>query len=341
GENFAVMQKVIEVDPDELYPERKLGIPIKGINYHIGRRFIGYYGVPPTELEMEEALTIIRNELGCNAIKIYGDYEDLMITCAKKSFDKNFKTIILSPRYSKKNPSEDMDIEGHIENIIEFSKIAENLRKKSDSIILSVGDELTISVRGITGGLTYEERVKEMKDKWTDITYQNKLNLYLKKIIKGVRENFKGKITYASAGGERFGINWDDLDFDIIGPHYYIAKEWYTKEEMIKTLLSYKKYNKPIYITEFGCSSYEGASRWGGGGFFNYTNQKYSQKEQAQTIEESIKVYEQAHVDGIFLWEFIERFGDDAKSLGIIKYNEDNPMERKLGFYMYKSYQTL
>jgi hypothetical protein len=54
-------QQVIDVDPQNIpeYPERRMGIPIKGINYSVNGP---NEGSPPPESEMKESLTVIRNE---------------------------------------------------------------------------------------------------------------------------------------------------------------------------------------------------------------------------------------------------------------------------------------
>jgi hypothetical protein len=141
--------KSITADPSDLpeYPKKELKIPIKGVNYLIGSHFKGNWGKPVEEPEMEEWLDVIRQELGCNAIKLVGDYDDVMVSCAQKAIDKGFKEIILSPRYEKKSADTDFTIDEFVQKVTAFSTRAEELREQSNSIILCTGEELEIASR--------------------------------------------------------------------------------------------------------------------------------------------------------------------------------------------------
>ena len=166
---------------------------------------------------------------------------------------------------------------------------------------------------------------------------EQKLNLYLEKVLNGVRENFGGKVTYSPSDGTRLLVKWDELGFDIVGPMLYYSKKWDTEASVLRTIGELRKFRKPVYITEFGCFTYEGASLWGGDGWYRYQSQRYSQEEQAQSIMEHVKLFEAGKVDGIFLYAFLEKTMPDAKSAGILKDGCER-YARKLGFYMYKSF---
>jgi hypothetical protein len=56
-------------------------------------------------------------------------------------------------------------------------------------------------------------------------------------------------------------------------------------------------------------------------------------------IDEYMKLFEIGKVDGVFLWVFLEQATPDARGYGILRWNQAAPASRKLGFYMYKSYQ--
>jgi len=46
---------------------------------------------------MKESLTVIRNELKCNAIRIYGGYEGQLITCSQLADEVGVEIIEISP----------------------------------------------------------------------------------------------------------------------------------------------------------------------------------------------------------------------------------------------------
>ena len=334
---------VMPFDPARLpqYPERKLGIPIKGIVLDIGWHFLGEYGIPPTEEEMEEYLTVIK-DMGCNAIRLRGDYEDVMLKCARKAVEHNFKEIVLSPRYWKKNVKDDITIVEHKERIINFANGAEELRRisnsKSSSIICCIGDELSISTIGITKAQTYEERAKEMDGKWGKAEYIELLSSNLREIIGPVRNIFLGPITYSAALGEAEGIDWKALGLDFVTPHLYYATQWYKPDGILKIINSLNSHG-PIEVYEFGCLTHEGASKYGGAAWSYYTNQKYSQEEQGSNIKDSVLIFDRGNVRGMYLLAFLEKKSNDARSTGIMKYEgSGNFLRRKIGYEVYKNF---
>lgn len=126
---------VLPVDPAQLsnYSKRQLSVPLKGIAYHIGRYFMGDYGKPPADDEIPETLTVIRDELGCNAILLWGGYEDVMVRCAKAAINMGFKEIFLIPRYQRVAPNQAMTITEHTKRVVEFAKSVEGLRQLSEA----------------------------------------------------------------------------------------------------------------------------------------------------------------------------------------------------------------
>lgn len=342
GRSNQAVTQYVDVDRDQVYPVKEIGIPYKGINYFIGARFgRPTADNPPDAQEMNESLDVIWSDLGCNAIKIVGDYEDVLLTCAEMAIKKGFERIVLSPRYEHIAPNIDIDINEHVARVVAFSKKAEALRMKSSGIVLCIGEELEVAVRGITNGTTYNERREELPDDraFLDSVVEPKLCSYLMRMIQGVREHFHGPLTYSSMGWPPFQ-KWSELGLDIVGPMMYYRSEEGGQYYALERLLQYKKHGKAVYITEFGCESWQGASKWGSSASKYYTGQTYSQEEQANSILETMEIYDVATVDGAFLYQFFERQKADHYSWGIIKYNTEGAATRKLGFYSYKSLVT-
>jgi len=168
-------QQVIDVDPQNIpeYPERRMGIPIKGINYSVNGP---NEGSPPPESEMKESLTVIRNELKCNAVRIYGGYEDALVVCSRLADQIGLEIIEISPNYRTYNPP-NISIEEHIQRVISFAPRAEELRKAAKArIVLVVGNELSIDTTGILPGVSYVEQIAAI-DSWNS-KHDAKLNSY-------------------------------------------------------------------------------------------------------------------------------------------------------------------
>jgi hypothetical protein len=345
GQNQDFMIESIAVDKSDVYPTEQFTIDLKGMNYHIGRRYLGEYGRYPDADEINESLEVIRNELGCNAIKLFGDNPDVMVFAAQKAIEKGFQTIILSLRFKYAEsppPYREATIDEHVKAVIEFSKRAEELRKTFGGIVLCIGEELQYTVTGLVDAPSYDERInlywKLTEEKRAAVNAR--LNEYLAIMVKGVRENFLGPVTYSPNEGTRFAVKWRELGLDIVSPMSYYGTEQWTETKAVKDLLEFKKYGTPIYVTEFGAQCCVGAMADAGGDLCSrQTSPTYSQDEQAQYIDRVLRIFAKARVDGIFYWDFIYKVEDDAESYGLMNWNRgDTLATRKLGFYKYKSY---
>jgi len=333
-ENTHIEQVLVE--PFSLYPAKGLDIPYKGINYSVGNQFTGSWGAPSTENEMEESLQVIRDELGCNAIKICGDQEDAMLRCAEKAIEKRFELIIVSPRYARSAPNVDGTLDDHLRKITLFSKRVEDLRKKSPQIVLCVGEELTHSVIGISNASTYKGRTEEIyPSSGPAPDVERKINDWLARIVKNVKEYFHGPITYSSSYRDTFLVKWKELAIDLIGPMVYYAGD---EAAVLRRIAAAQEYGKLVIATEVGCTTYEGASRYGGNAWARYSEQPYSQLEQARGIDENLQLLSVAGADGVFVHTWVSRTLQDANSYGIMKFSQNDVWTRKLGFYAYQRY---
>lgn len=104
-----------------------------------------------------------------------------------------------------------------------------------------------------------QDNPKKLKNATDEMTM--KLNKILARIVKGVRENFKGEVTYSAGTWEP--VAW--TMFDAVGVDYY--RDTQTDEEYLKGLDKYFKTGKPVWVMEVGACTYEGAAKLGGGGF--------------------------------------------------------------------------
>ena len=326
--------RTITIDPAELseYPERKLRIPIKGLAFIVGigpwRDNFPYI----SEDEMVESLTIIRKELGCNAIKIVGDDKDQITKCTMLALE-DFDVVLATPRYINATPDEALP---------KLSEVAKSL-PDSEKVVLGVASEMTIDMKGVLNGTTYDERAVELDVTGLSEKQQRKLNDILKLFEREVRKNFRGKVTYIAETRDK--VEWNEIGFDIICYDEYFGSRWMNKSSYLNKIRQDRALSpsKPMYVSEFGFATFEGCIDWGGGGWrqAHFNPVVYSQEAQASALDTNLQMLSQANVDGAFLWGFVEKDSSlyrDQESSGVMKFRPDGMMERKKAFYMYKSY---
>jgi hypothetical protein len=341
----------ITADPADLpeYPKKRLQIPIKGICVSIGWSYDAPHHAYSSEFppvqddEIAESLSIIRKELGCNAVRFFGNENERMISATKMAKGLNFKTIMASPRYTNAN------IDTTIQFMLPLVDELETLR--DPSVVLNIGNELIVDVYGIVEGDSAYERDRELNKRWGEITtsekYQGALNEALKAILEAVRPRFGGKITYSKHPAET--IRWNELGFDIVSANDYYNTRDFTEEGYIKMLNAYTQFGKPVYLTELGYYTFEDCLKWGGMGYWYVTEgwrlsgdkpPVYSQEAQAHAVDVYIQLLNQTKLDAIYLWALIEKKPDelDITSDGIIKFSKTAPWPRKKAFYTYESY---
>jgi hypothetical protein len=340
GQTAGLHVVAITVEPGQLsdpsYQPKPLFTRYKGTGYVAGLISPEFKLTPnPSEEQMNEELDTIKNELGCNAIIIYGGElsEDKILQCSELAIEKNFDRIIPCPRYVDSTPDDT------IEKIGKFSSKVKSLREKSDDVILSVGHEIMIASKIIRGD-TIEQRT---------INYSQGIDLdkvtetiprMFKSIIDVCNKNYGYPITYASHAFEadKNLIPWDNPAFRIIGVNTYLTSDNAPaprREEAwwLKTLTRLKIFGKPIYATDWGMFTYRNADQWGDTEFLHFGQQTYDEDPQVRYATRTLNMLNEAGVDGSFWAQYNDDF-DRGQGL----YNPKT-LQRKKGFYMYKSYQ--
>ena len=94
-------------------------------------------------------------------------------------------------------------------------------------------------------------------------------------------------------------MDFAKLDVDIIGSNAFI--DWYWKKSYIESLIrSFKLQKKPVYITEFGSATFQGA-KTSGSDAWRFSG-PYDEDEQAESNQEYFKLWNQLQPDGCFLY---------------------------------------
>lgn len=290
----------------------------RGVVYDVGLQFNpGQYSVEEFNPQLVDYdMTVIADSLHCNAVRIEGEDIDRLETATVIADQKGLK-VFFNPWLMNK------DAEEVAAYMAKAARTAERLRKKGIDVTFVAGCEYSLFNYGVFDGNSVDKRIKslmklqELQDKPQKLkeTIDNatmKLNKILAKIVKGVRENFKGEVTYSAGMWEN--VAW--TMFDVIGLDFYRYNQ--TDEEYIAELDNYKKFGKPIIAMELGCCAFEGAGPLGSYGHAKLQgvdkngNGIYeggivptrSEKEQADYYEQQIRLLANTDIDGVFIYVF-------------------------------------
>jgi hypothetical protein len=187
--------------------------------------------------------------------------------------------------------------------------------------VFSVGTELTLFMRGIIDGRTFDERVHHVRAQLARPGAHGKpLNAFLDRAVQAVREVFGGPVSYASLPVER--VDW--AMFDLIGVDHYWSE--LNKDRYLRTLEPLRASGKPVVITEFGFRTRTGADQTGPAGPENFeplsmalhmapvtrrfvrprVNIVHERNEdlQARSLTRQLELLDSAGVDGAFVYTF-------------------------------------
>jgi len=308
---------------------------LKGINYDVGTFYQPGICSRPVfnDNAIRKEIGIIRNDLHCECIRISGYDVERLIKASEYALESGLQ-VWLSPVFI------DATQEQNAEYLHECAVAAEKLREKFNHIVFVAGCEYSLYVRGFIQGDNCYERIAKMfgfPGVLLNVTgFRNKvykkMNAYLKTTVKSIRSVFNGKITYASGTWEK--VNWSI--FDIVSINHYRAS--YNQSFYTKKLKSYHVFGKPVAVTEFGCCTYDGAEKAGGGGWNIIENRngvrkikdnyKRSESTQANYIVDLLEIFKQEDVYASFVFTFINPVYEhhanpacdfDMASYGIVK----------------------
>ncbi len=320
----------------------------KGVCYDVGA-YMAFNWRPHFDPKtVRRELEIIKDDLHCNAVRITALDINRLVTASEAALDVGLE-VWFCPLMWDKSPEKTLKYIG------KAASAAENLRQHCpDRLVFSIGSELTLFMRGIVPGGNLPGRVKNPRfAPMVKAGEHNKpLNEFLTKANKATREVFHGKVTYAS-------LVWETVDwnlFDYVGvDHYRIIRIEDKYVEMLKPAF---QHGKPVVITEFGYSTYQGgigsegllSSSGLGGNIIDFKSQFLHQvpllgklikphlnkgnhvrdeKWQAQKLIENLKVLDEAGVEGTFISEFESQikpysskpyFDLDMASSSLVKY---------------------
>ncbi|MEC0240209.1 hypothetical protein P4H66_10150 [Paenibacillus dokdonensis] len=281
-------------------------------------------------------MEIIQRDLHCTAVRVTGGDPDRLEIAAQAAAAAGLE-VWFSPF------TNDLEQEELLAFLADCADRAERLRAKGADVVMVTGAELMLFTRGFLPGETLQERLATLSEPTVFRAALAKLptllNDFLVRAADVVRARFGGHVTYAALPTEP--VNWELFDFIAVDA-YNSVEVAHLYADSIKNLAST---NKPLVISEFGCTTFKGASDLGARGMFLVEwdgaravrltgSYERDESEQSQYFNDSVTVFEEAGVDTAFWCTFACHnlpFDEDPNrdfdrsSYGIVKVLHESP----------------
>src|SRR5215469_7919355 len=336
----------------EAVVQHKRSLRARGIGYDTGFSFDGVTRRPFDHEVVRRELQIIRDDLHCTAVRLFGNDLDQLEFAACHAADLGLEVWFSPFTYQ-------LDAGEMLKLLADAAERAERIRRLGAEVVFITGAELSLFNTGFMPGDSLHERTGKllqrepgMRERLSGLPAS--INEFLARAATVVRERFGGKVTYASVPFE--GVDW--TPFDIVSVDAHRSKEIaHVYQQGIRTLVAQ---GKPVAITEFGCTTYHGAADHGAlsGAIVEYDgtsrvrlNGDYvrDEQEQATYLRELLDVFVAEGVDAAFACTFVcyglphrsdPREDLDMASWGVVKVLEhrlgntypDMPWEPKAAF---------
>ncbi|WP_432840775.1 hypothetical protein [Dactylosporangium sp. CA-092794] len=280
-------------------------------------------------------LTIIRDDLHCNAVQIVGGDPHRLELAARAAAELGLE-VWFSPYPLELTTDEILAL------FLDCAERAERLRAAGAEVVFVAGVELSVMNRGFVDGDRIDERLGRLladpdgrAERIAEV--RSRLDRFLRTAAAAIRERFRGKVTYAAIPFE--GVDWDLFDF--------VTLELIRSAEVadrfrdgVRTLVARPK---PVAVTGFGTATWRGAGDVAPRSMeiLQYDERtgdplrldaRYERDEpgQAAYLSELLEIFDSEGVDSAFVYLFAlnglpHRPGGDPRddldlaSLGIVK----------------------
>jgi hypothetical protein len=195
-------------------------------------------------------LTIIRDDLHCNAVQVIGGDPSRLALAARHAAELGLE-VWFSPYPLELTYDEILSL---------FSSVleqAEQLRRCGAEVVFVTGVELSIMNRGFMPGVSVDERLgwllgdpDRRREKLEQVAAS--VNAFLARAVTLVRKRFLGRITYASLQIER--VDW--THFDLVSVELIRSAE--VAHQFRAGVRALVAGDKPVAITGFGTATYAG-----------------------------------------------------------------------------------
>lgn len=278
---------------------------IRGINYDIGTEYRRGESSRPlwNHADVVRDLRVIRDELSCTSVNLYGtnlarlresavlaQREGLHVSLQLRSIDESRGEMLAG--------------------VGDAARAAAQLQDGGD-VTLNTGCELTLFTRGFIPGRSFRARISNLIWMLPFLPFVNaRLNSHLTEVARVARSHFKGPITYSAGAWE--SVRWDA--FDLVGVNLY--RDRWNERRYGTDLRKLHRHGKPVVITEFGCATFDGSARAGGGGWmivdFDATPPRVKPRHhrnedaQAAVLADLLDLYVSENIHGAYIFDFMQ-----------------------------------
>ncbi|MEU7405760.1 hypothetical protein, partial [Streptomyces sp. NPDC044948] len=200
-------------------------------------------------------MRIVREELGCDAVRVTGGIRDRLETAARHAAEVQLE-VWYSPFTNGLTTGELLDF------LADGAERAERLRRDGAEVVFLTGSEISLFTVGMLPGDTFEERAAVLADpqrlRAALPGLPARVNAFLGEAVAAVRARFGGRVGYASLPFE--GVDWTPFDLVATDAGYRDAQ---TADRLADGLRALTAHGKPAAVTEFGCTTYRGAAAVG------------------------------------------------------------------------------
>jgi hypothetical protein len=284
-----------------------------GINYDTGITAEG----DCTRKRFEDAvvqreLQIIASDLHATAVRVTGDDPQRLARAGQHALAAGLE-LWFSPVPVNLEPGA---LPGYFARC---AREAERLRRADEGrVVLMLGCEISLWCAGfLPGGDSVLGRIAAV----TDPALQRKPDVMaalasglerarhtLRDIVHAAREKFAGPVTYAAAPWET--VDWEL--FDLVSVDAYRDAD--NAAGYRDALRAYRRFGKPVAVTEFGCCTYRGAADRGGMGWMIVDEKsdpplipgtyERDEEEQVRHLRDMLAIYETEDIDSAFWFTF-------------------------------------
>ncbi|MFW6691664.1 hypothetical protein [Streptomyces sp. MAR4 CNX-425] len=232
---------------------------IFGITYDTGFTTAGTTTREPFDpAVVRREMQIIRDDLGCDAVRVTGGDRDRLETAARLAADARLE-VWYSPFTNGLTTAELLDF------LTDSAARAERLRRGGAEVVFLTGSEVSLFTTGLLPGDTHTERAALLTDRErlraALPALPARVNALLGEAATAVRARFGGRIGYASLPFE--GVDWTPFDVVATDAGYPEAG---SADSLAAGLRALTAHGKPAAVTELGCTTYRGAAAAGGRG---------------------------------------------------------------------------
>ncbi|MBQ0849152.1 abortive phage infection protein [Streptomyces sp. BH-SS-21] len=310
------------------------GLTHRGVVYTVGAGETP--GTAWSERRMRGDIRAIAHDLHADTVEVTGDGVERLTATADEVAERGLH-VWLQPTLG------DVPEKQILDHLAEAGRHGERLRRQGARVTLAVGCEFWLFVPGIVPGADVFERIENLRKEDFDLAgMQRRLAAFTAKAAGVGRSVFHGKLSYAAAQDASFeNVDWNL--FDIVGIDYY--SYFPQRERYVAELRKFRRWGKPVAITEFGTCTFVGAPEQGGMGWdaVDYGKEPpeikgdlvRSERVQAAYLTDLLDVFESMGLYAAMAFEFVTadaphrpdnpRYDLDMASYAVVKPLKNRP----------------